>query len=50
MKGGIEPLDPIEWDWYPRMCESGINESTSGLTTNPHRTGHGFSLGFPNTS
>jgi hypothetical protein len=50
MEGGIEPLDPIEWDRYPRPRKSGINENASGLTINPHRMGHGFSLGFPNNS
>ena len=44
MEGGIEPLDRIEWDWYPRPCKSSINENASRLTTNPHRMGHGFSL------
>ena len=50
IEGGIEPLGPIEWNRYPHLHKSGINESALGLTSNPHQTGHGFSLGLPNIS
>jgi len=50
MEGGIKPLDPIERDWYPHARKYSINENASGLRTNTHRTGHGFSLGFPDIS